>query len=239
MSKNEVIIHAKNLTRKFKMGNVDVIPLKNVSFDIQKGSFTTIIGPSGSGKSTLLNLLGLVDSPTSGELYINGLKVHEQSDHQLTKLRAKYIGFIFQSFHLIPVLNVLDNVMLQLSFSDLPKSEHKEAAINALEQVGLGDKLRNYPNDLSGGQRQRVSIARAIAKKPEIILADEPTGSLDSKTGEGIISIIEELHKLGKTIIMVTHDLDIAARAENQLVLRDGEIRETRTKDQKELMKVY
>jgi putative ABC transport system ATP-binding protein len=239
MSKQDIIIQAKNLKRKFKMGNFDVTALNSVSFEIPKGSFTAIIGPSGSGKSTLLNLLGLVDSPSSGEMYINGLQVHALSDYELTKLRAKHLGFIFQSFHLIPVMSVLDNVILQLSFCGVPKGNQKKMAIHALKQVGLEDKLYSYPNELSGGQRQRVSIARAIAKSPDIILADEPTGSLDSKTGEEIIKIIEQLHKSGKTIIMVTHDLELAARAEYQFVLRDGEIRETKEKSVNELKKVY
>jgi len=233
------LIVAKGLSRTFRMGNVDVQALNQVSFEIPRGSFTAIIGPSGSGKSTLLNLLGLVDHPSSGELYINDIPVHKQSDSQQTKLRAKHIGFIFQSFHLIPVLNVLDNVILQLHFSDIPPKDRKDLAIQALQEVGLGNRMHYYPNDLSGGQRQRVSIARAIAKRPDIILADEPTGSLDSKTGEEIMSIINELHRSGKTIIMVTHDLEIAARAERQLIMRDGQISETRSNQISELKKVY
>lgn len=236
---NNYLLEANELSKTYKMGKVDVPALKNVSFTIEKGSFTAIIGTSGSGKSTLLNLLGMIDNPTSGSLSFNGTQISQLTNKQQTKMRAEQIGFIFQSFHLVPVMNVLDNVALQLYFSRSDKKRRKEAAIQALQSVGLGSHLHHYPADLSGGQRQRVSIARAIAKNPEVILADEPTGSLDSKSGAEVIDIFKQLHKQGKTIIIVTHDLEIASIANQQLILRDGELKETRTSKIQELRQYY
>jgi len=236
---NNYLLEANELSKTYKMGKVDVPALKNVSFTIEKGSFTAIIGTSGSGKSTLLNLIGMIDNPTSGSLSFNGTQISQLTNKQQTKMRAEQIGFIFQSFHLVPVMNVLDNVALQLYFSRSDKKRRKEAAIHALQSVGLGSHLHHYPADLSGGQRQRVSIARAIAKNPEVILADEPTGSLDSKSGAEVIDIFKQLHKQGKTIIIVTHDLEIASIANQQLILRDGELKETRTSKIQELRQYY
>ncbi|MBM7716601.1 putative ABC transport system ATP-binding protein [Bacillus thermophilus] len=236
---SDCLIEANQLSKTYQMGKVGVSALKKASFTIQKGSFTAIIGTSGSGKSTLLNLLGLIDHPTDGSLTFKGLNVNQLSNYEQTKIRAENIGFIFQSFHLVPVMNILDNVMLQLSFSKKDKKQRKKTAIQALNSVGLGTYLQHYPADLSGGQRQRVSIARALSKDPDLILADEPTGSLDSKSGAGVLDIFKALHKRGKTIIIVTHDLEIASIANQQLVLKDGELLETNTNDVEQLKKYY
>lgn len=235
----DYLIEADGLSKTYKMGRVDVPALKEVTFTIEKGSFTAIIGTSGSGKSTLLNLLGLIDSPTGGSLTFNGIQTKCLTNKQQTKIRAENIGFIFQNFHLVPVMKVLDNVDLQLYFSKSEKKRRKELAIEALNSVGLGTHLYHYPADLSGGQRQRVSIARAISKNPDIILADEPTGSLDSKSGSEVIDIFKKLNEQGKTIIIVTHDLEIASIANQQLILKDGELREARTNKIQELRQYY
>lgn len=235
----EKLIIAEGLSKTYKLGKVDVQALREVSFTIEKGSFTSIIGTSGSGKSTLLNLLGLIDSPTNGRLAFNGTQTSKLTNKEKTQLRAESIGFIFQSFHLVPVLNVLDNVKLQLSFSKASKKVKQDAAIDALNSVGLGTHLHHYPAELSGGQRQRVSIARAIAKNPDIILADEPTGSLDSKSGSEVIDIFKRLNEQGKTIIIVTHDLEIASITNQQLIIKDGELVQVRNQQAKEQKELY
>lgn len=233
------LITAKNLSKTYKMGKVDVPALNNVSFSIERGSFTSIIGASGSGKSTLLNLLGLIDVPSNGSLSINGTHTNNLSSKEQTKLRGESIGFIFQSFHLIPVMNVLDNVKFQLYFKKTPKKIRNSIANNALKKVGLETHLNHYPADLSGGQRQRVSIARAISKDPDIILADEPTGSLDSKSGSEVIDIFKKFNEQGKTIIIVTHDLEIASITNKQLILKDGKLIQIKTNHVSELRDHY
>ncbi len=196
--------------------------LKNVNLSIKKGEFVAISGPSGSGKSTLMNLIGLLDRPTSGSYELDGRDVAELNENSLAQIRNKKIGFVFQSFNLLNRTSALDNVALPLIYAGIPKSEREKRAKEALEHVGLGDKLGSRPNQLSGGQQQRVAIARALVTNPDIILADEPTGNLDSKTGAEIIQLFKNLHKNGKTIILITHELTVAKNATRIVSVKDG-----------------
>jgi putative ABC transport system ATP-binding protein len=204
------------------MGTEQVFDLRSVTLQIRKNEYVALMGPSGSGKSTLMNILGCLDTPTSGEYYLNGQLVSEMTDGELATVRNKEIGFVFQTFNLLPRLSALENVALPLVYAGLRRSKRTEIAEHVLEQVGLADRMNHKPNELSGGQRQRVAIARALVNKPSIILADEPTGNLDTKTSLEIMDIFGKIHALGNTIILVTHEQDIASYAHRIVKLRDG-----------------
>ena len=222
MSSNEPLIRIEDLKKEYVMGDQIVRALNGVSIDIHKNEYVAIMGPSGSGKSTMMNILGCLDTPSAGEYYLNNHRVSELSDDQLAEVRNKEIGFVFQTFNLLPRSNILSNVELPLIYAGLKTSVRNEKAMESLTKVGLGDRVLHKPNELSGGQRQRVAIARALVNNPSIILADEPTGNLDTKTGNEIMRIFEDLYKLGNTIIVVTHEEDIAEHARRVIRLRDG-----------------
>lgn len=216
------LIKITNLTKTYKMGEEIVQALKGVSLTIEKNEYVALMGPSGSGKSTLMNLLGCLDTPSEGEYVLNDNVVSEMSDAELAEVRNKLIGFVFQTFNLLPRMTALENVALPLVYSGIGKDERLEKAARVLEVVGLADRMHHKPNELSGGQRQRVAIARALVNDPAIILADEPTGNLDTKTSIEIMSIFEKIHKNGNTVILVTHEPDIAEYAHRIIKLRDG-----------------
>lgn len=218
------LIEVKNLCKVYKTKSSTVYALKDINLTVNSGDFTAIIGKSGSGKSTLMNMLGCLDSPTSGEYMLNGCLVSELDESKLSYIRNHVIGFVFQSFNLIPTMNAVENVELPLMYRGIEKNERRRLAINALETVELGDRINHRPCELSGGQQQRVAIARVIASSPLIILADEPTGSLDSKSGSEIMKILKELNNNGKTIVLITHDNNIAAQAKNRIHIHDGKI---------------
>jgi putative ABC transport system ATP-binding protein len=224
MEQARAIISVKDLSRTYIMGVEKVHALRNVTLDITKNEYVALMGPSGSGKSTLMNLIGCLDSPTSGEYYLNNQLVSEMSDGELAAVRNKEIGFVFQTFNLLPRLSSLDNVALPLVYAGIKRTKRNEIAAHVLEQVGLLDRMHHNPNELSGGQRQRVAIARALVNNPSIILADEPTGNLDTKTSLEIMEIFEKIHGLGNTIILVTHEPDISLYAHREIRLRDGEV---------------
>lgn len=203
---------------------VQVEALKGVNLKFQRGEFTAVVGPSGSGKSTLMNVMGCLDRPTRGDVIIDGVETSELSEEELAETRGKKIGFVFQQFNLLPRMNALKNVELPLSFQAVGRGERRERATEVLEKVGLGQRLDHNPPEMSGGEQQRVAIARALVTNPAMLLADEPTGNLDTKTGEGIMSIFEDLHEEGRTVIMVTHEHHIAGYAERTVQLRDGKI---------------
>jgi putative ABC transport system ATP-binding protein len=204
------------------MGAETVHALREVSLDIQRGEYVAIMGPSGSGKSTLMNLIGCLDTPTSGQYELNGIQVSEMDDNHLAEVRNKEIGFVFQTFNLLPRSDALRNVELPLIYSGMPSTERRRISLEALGSVGLGDRIHHKPNELSGGQRQRVAVARALVNRPSILLADEPTGNLDSKTGDEMMGLFEQLWKRGNTIILVTHEEDIAKHAKRIIRIRDG-----------------
>ena len=216
------LIRIKNLSKRYQMGTETIHALRDVSLEIQRGEYIAIMGPSGSGKSTLMNLLGCLDSPTSGEFDLNGSKVSEMDDNQLAEIRNKEIGFVFQSFNLLARSDALHNVELPLIYAGMPSDERRERALEALAHVSLTDRMHHRPNEMSGGQRQRVAVARALVNNPSILLADEPTGNLDSKTGEEILGLFEELSVKGNTIIVVTHEEEVAQHARRVIRLRDG-----------------
>ena len=218
----DVIILTHKLTRDYDMGSEVVRALRGVSLQIRRNEYVAVMGPSGSGKSTLMNLIGCLDTPTSGEYWLNGQKVSDLADDDLARIRNKEIGFVFQTFNLLPRATALHNVELPLIYAGLPARERRAQAAHALERVGLADRMEHKPNELSGGQRQRVAIARALVNNPSILLADEPTGNLDSTTSAEIMQVFGELHRQGQTIVMVTHEHDIAARAARAVTLRDG-----------------
>lgn len=222
MELNRPLISVSELSRTYIMGTEKVHALRSVTLEINKNEYVALMGPSGSGKSTLMNILGCLDTPTSGQYYLNNQLVSEMSDSELAEVRNKEIGFVFQTFNLLPRLSALENVALPLVYAGLGKSKRTEIAEHVLDQVGLGDRMTHKPNELSGGQRQRVAIARALVNKPSIILADEPTGNLDTKTSLEIMEIFDKIHQLGNTIILVTHEADIAAYARRIVKLRDG-----------------
>ena len=218
------VIDLKGISKKYEMGEEEFYALKDVSLKINKGEFVAIVGPSGSGKSTLMHIIGLLDKPTSGEVYLEGKKTHNLSEVAQANLRNKHIGFIFQTFNLLSRTSALENVEMPLIYSGVSRSQREQRAIEALQIVGLKDKLQNKPSQLSGGQQQRVAIARALVNNPSLILADEPTGNLDSKSGEEILSLLDKLNKKGNTIVVVTHDSDIAKRAKRIITIKDGKI---------------
>lgn len=216
------LIEITDIKRDFILGNETVYVLKGINLQINKGEYVALMGPSGSGKSTLMNLLGCLDTPTSGEYILNGKHVSQMSDDELAEIRNKEIGFVFQTFNLLPRTTALDNVALPMIYAGYSKSERNARATEVLKQVNLSDRMDHQPNQLSGGQRQRVAVARALVNRPSIILADEPTGNLDSKTSVEIMNLFNDIHKQGNTVILVTHEEDIAAYAHRIIRLRDG-----------------
>jgi len=219
-----IVIRTEELTKVYEMGAEQVHALSGVDVDIRKGEYVAIMGPSGSGKSTLMNLIGCLDSPTAGRYWLAGRLVSDLDDDELAYIRNKEIGFVFQTFNLLPRATALHNVELPLIYNGTPAEERVERAKQALERVDLIPRMHHKPNELSGGQRQRVAIARALVNNPSIVLADEPTGNLDSKTGEEIMALFENLHRQGNTIILVTHEMDIAQHAHRVIFIRDGKI---------------
>jgi putative ABC transport system ATP-binding protein len=220
----DAVIVTRDLQRAYVMGTETVRALRGVDITIRRNEFVAIMGPSGSGKSTLMNLIGCLDTPTGGEYWLNGYRVSELGDDALARIRNKEIGFVFQTFNLLPRASALHNVELPLVYSGMRAKDRKDRSRQALEQVGLGDRMDHKPNELSGGQRQRVAVARALVNRPSILLADEPTGNLDSATSYEIMALFEKLHSEGQTIILVTHEHDIAAHARRQIVLKDGKV---------------
>ncbi|WP_373056938.1 ABC transporter ATP-binding protein [Zunongwangia sp. H14] len=216
------VIEIKNITRDFPLGQEVVKVLKGIDLEIERGEYVAFMGPSGSGKSTLMNLLGCLDTPTSGTYILNGKDVSKMTDDELAEIRNKEIGFVFQTFNLLPRTTALDNVALPMVYAGYSKTERTERATEVLTNVGLGDRMDHKPNQLSGGQRQRVAVGRALVNKPSIILADEPTGNLDSKTSVEIMNLFDEIHAAGNTVILVTHEEDIAEHAHRIIRLRDG-----------------
>lgn len=216
------LLELKNISRHYTLGTEVVKALQSVTVSIEKGEYIALMGPSGSGKSTLMNVIGCLDTPTEGNYILNKKEVSKMTENELAEIRNKEIGFIFQTFNLIPRSTALDNVALPLVYAGYGKEKRLELAQTALENVGLGDRMKHKPNELSGGQRQRVAVARALVNKPSIILADEPTGNLDSKTSDEIMSLFDEIHKQGNTIILVTHEEDIARHAHRIVRLKDG-----------------
>lgn len=220
----EKMISIKNLVKNYKIGTIVVQALRSISIDLNKNEYVAIMGPSGSGKSTLMNIIGCLDTPTDGQYILNNTDVSKLVDNQLAEIRNKEIGFVFQTFNLLPRYTAFENVMLPLVYAGKSKAERVSRANEVMESVGLTDRVTHRPNELSGGQRQRVAIARALVNHPSIILADEPTGNLDSKTSIDIMALFEDIHKNGNTIIIVTHEEDIARHAHRIIRLRDGEI---------------
>ncbi len=216
------VIRIENLTRFYTIGEETVRALNGINLTIQKNEYVALMGPSGSGKSTLMNIIGCLDTPTSGEYFLNGPNVAQLSDSELAAIRNKEIGFVFQTFNLLPRLTALQNVALPLVYAGMPEAERLKKAKEVLEQVGLGNRITHKPNELSGGQRQRVAVARALVNHPSIILADEPTGNLDTKTSEEIMQLFDIIHQAGNTIVLVTHEEDIALRAKRVVRMRDG-----------------
>ena len=218
------IIKTENLVRHFTVGTQTVEALRGVSLDINKGEFVAIMGPSGSGKSTLMNIIGCLDSPTSGTYFLNNKNVSTLDDDALALIRNHEIGFVFQNFHLLARNTALDNVMLPLKYAGIDKSEQEEIAMDVIKSVDLESRAHHQPSELSGGQQQRVAIARALVNKPSILFADEPTGNLDSKTGDDVMKLFTNLHKQGQTIILITHEIEVANQAERIISIKDGKI---------------
>lgn len=216
------LIRLEKISRRYQMGSETIHALREVSLEIQRGDYVAIMGPSGSGKSTLMNLIGCLDTPTAGEYVLNGVQVSQMDDNQLAEIRNKEIGFIFQTFNLLPRSDALRNVELPLIYAGITAEERRQIAMDALSHVGLADRVHHKPNELSGGQRQRVAVARALVNKPSLLLADEPTGNLDTKTGDEILALFAELSRKGNTLIVVTHEEDVARHARRIIRIRDG-----------------
>ncbi len=221
-----MILQLKHIFKDYIQGKMTVPVLKDISLDVKKGEYLAIMGPSGSGKTTLMNIIGCLDRPTSGEFYLDGQDVLNYKDKEMSDVRLKSIGFVFQSFHLLPRQSALENVALPLVYAGISKKERNEMAYRALARVGLEDRVDFKPTQLSGGQKQRVAIARAMVNNPKILLADEPTGALDSKSGQQIMDLFQSLNDEGVTVVMITHDAEIAQYAKRKVLIRDGEIRE-------------
>lgn len=217
-----MLIEIKNLVKNYVMGDIQVQALRDINLTIDRNEYVAIMGPSGSGKSTLMNILGCLDTPTEGQYLFDNVDVSTLSDDELSAMRNREIGFIFQNFNLLPKMNALQNVELPLMYAGIPKAMRRERAIEALERVGLADRMDHKPTELSGGQRQRVAVARALVTKPGILLADEPTGALDSKTGVEIMALFDELHREGNTLILITHEREIAEYSRRIIQIRDG-----------------
>ena len=217
-----MIIETKSLKRLFQVGSETVEALKGINLSVEKGEFVSIMGPSGSGKTTLMNIIGCLDTPTDGTYYLNNQLVNELDDDELASIRNKEIGFVFQSFHLLAKNSALNNVMLPMKYAGVKESEAEKRAINVLDKVGLSDRTSHAPSELSGGQQQRVAIARALVNNPSIIFADEPTGNLDSQTGDDVMNLFKELNSQGQTIILITHEEDVARRSKRIINIRDG-----------------
>jgi putative ABC transport system ATP-binding protein len=219
-----MLIGIYNIYKIYKMGDTEVRALDGVSLEIEKGEFVAIVGPSGSGKSTLMNILGCLDIPTSGEYFFEGKDVSKLDDDQLARIRNRHIGFVFQNFNLLPKLTALENVELPMIYAGFSTAARRQRALESLNAVGLGHRVNHKPTELSGGQQQRVAIARALATDPPVILADEPTGNLDTRSGREIMNILRELNKNGKTVILITHDINIARQAGRNVYIQDGKI---------------
>ncbi len=226
------MIRLQNIVKRYTMGEESFMALAGINLDIARNEYVALIGPSGSGKSTLMNLLGCLDSPSEGTYFLNGRDTSKLDDNELAKVRNLEIGFVFQSFHLLPRISVLNNVMQPLVYRGIPRAQREEMAAKALTRVGLGDRMKHLPNQLSGGQRQRVAVARALVGRPSILLADEPTGNLDSKTSAEIMALFDELHGEGQTVIVVTHEPDIAAHCHRVIRVNDGLIVEDQLNSQ-------
>jgi putative ABC transport system ATP-binding protein len=224
MTPPDVVIRVRGLARDYQMGAEVIQALRGVDLDIKRNEYVAIMGPSGSGKSTMMNLIGCLDTPSAGEYWLSGTEVSRMSDDALARVRNRSIGFVFQTFNLLPRASALHNVELPLIYAGVRSGDRKARARHALERVGLGDRMHHKPNELSGGQRQRVAIARALVNDPSILLADEPTGNLDSATSAEIMAVFADLHGQGQTVIMVTHEADIAAHAHRVVTLRDGRV---------------
>ena len=223
-----MIIELKNIYKEYIQGKMSVPVLKNVDFSMEEGEYVAIMGPSGSGKTTLMNIIGCLDQPTQGQFFLDGEDVSKCTENQMSDIRLRKIGFVFQSFHLLPRQSALTNVELPLNYAKVPKKERRERAFQALERVGLADRVDFLPNQLSGGQMQRVAIARAIVNNPKLLLADEPTGALDSKSGAQVMELFQKLNDEGVSVLMITHDAEIAAHAKRMVMIRDGEVWEKR-----------
>lgn len=223
-----MILELKNIYKEYIQGKMNVPVLKNVDFSMEEGEYVAIMGPSGSGKTTLMNIIGCLDQPTQGQFFLDGEDVSKCTENQMSDIRLRKIGFVFQSFHLLPKQSAITNVELPLNYAKVPKKERRERAFQALERVGLADRVDFLPNQLSGGQMQRVAIARAIVNNPKLLLADEPTGALDSKSGAQVMELFQKLNDEGVSVLMITHDAEIAAHAKRMVMIRDGEVREKR-----------
>lgn len=220
----QAIIVTEDLQRHYEMGGEVIHALRGIDLQIAHGEYVAVMGPSGSGKSTLMNMIGCLDTPDDGQYWLNGKLVSEMNDRELARVRNSEVGFVFQTFNLLPRANALHNVEMPLIYAGMKRKERLQRAAAALTRVGLGDRMRHRPSEMSGGQRQRVAVARALVTEPSILLADEPTGNLDTATGEDIMSLFDELHAAGHTIILVTHEANVAAHAERAIILRDGSI---------------
>jgi putative ABC transport system ATP-binding protein len=229
MIQDTTIIALQGIQRLYRMGDETIYALRGVDLSIERNEYVALMGPSGSGKSTLMNLIGCLDSPSAGSYWLNGQDVAGLSDNQLAQIRNKEIGFVFQTFNLLPRLSALDNVALPLIYAGVSEAQRRERALEVLNQVGLGDRVSHKPNELSGGQRQRVAVARALVNRPSLILADEPTGNLDSKTSIEIMELFATIHALGNTIVLVTHEEDIARHAHRMVRLKDGVVESDQT----------